>query len=278
MKRQHQYIVHAFTKEVFTGNPAAICVVSAWPNDETMRLLAVENRLSETAFALRLADEPGDAEAGTVRYQIRWFTPGGEIDLCGHATLATSYVLFNYVEPQASRIEYTARGGAMTVTREGEGSDMLVVMDFPAYELHQVAVTPAMGEALGAMPVEAWMGRDLLCVFDDPAVVRGMTPDQQLLLGLDGLLCHVTAPGEAESGFDAVSRSFAPKHKVDEDPVCGTGHCHVVPFWAARTGHDQLLCYQASARGGVLHTRLAGDRVVLAGNAVLFSEGDVFLP
>ena len=277
MQRQHQYIVHAFTDRVFSGNPAAICVVDAWPADETMRLLAVENRLSETAFALRLPANAGDAE-DTVRYQIRWFTPGGEIDLCGHATLATSYVLFNYVEPDATRIEYVARGGAMTVTREGEGPGMLVVMDFPAYDLHQVEVTPAMEAALGARPVEAWMGRDLLCVFDNPSTVRDMAPDQRLVLGLDGLLCHVTAPGEPDSGFAAVSRSFAPKHKIDEDPVCGTGHCHVVPYWAARTGRDQLLCYQASARGGVLHTRMAGDRVVLAGNAALFSEGDVFLP
>ena len=277
MTRQHQYIVHAFTKRVFSGNPAAICVVDAWPDDETMRLLAVENRLSETAFALRLPAREGDG-ADVVRYQIRWFTPGGEIDLCGHATLATSYVLFSFVEPSAQRIEYVARGGAMTVTREGVGTDMLVVMDFPAYDLHQVAVTDAMEAALGARPVEAWMGRDLLCVYDDPATVHAMAPNQQLVFGLDGLLCHVTAPGEEGTGFDAVSRSFAPKHKIDEDPVCGTGHCHVVPYWAARTGRDELLCYQASARGGVLHTRIVGNRVVLAGNAVLFSEGDVFLP
>ena len=152
----------------------------------------------------------------------------------------------------------------------------LYEMDFPAYELTPVPVTPAMAEAMnGAVPNAAYMGRDLLCVFDDEDAVRHMTVDQEKVRALDGLLLHVTAPGSGEN--DCVSRSFAPKCGVAEDPVCGSGHCHIVPYWADKLGRDTLVAYQASPRGGTLYCTVHGGRVTLAGKAALFSEAELYI-
>ena len=254
-----QYIVDAFTNQLFRGNPAAVCVIDAWPSEELMMAITKENRFSETAFAVR----EGDA------YGLRWFTPGGEIDLCGHATLATAYVILRFYEPEADSVVFDTKSGRLTVTREGER----YAMDFPAYDLHEVPVTDAMAQALGARPTRALLGRDLVAVFADEAAVRALEPDLEKVAALDGLLCNVTAPGTG--GVDSVSRTFAPKLKVVEDPVCGSGHCHIAPFWAQERGVRDLVCYQASARGGTLYCRVQGDRVRLAGEAVLYSAGEV---
>lgn len=216
------YVVDAFADHLFEGNPAAVCVLDTWLSDELMQLIAVENNLSETAFAVK--------NAGS--YGLRWFTPGGEIDLCGHATLAT------------------------------------------AYALSPVPVTEAMTAALGVRPLEAWMGRDLVCVLADERQVCDAAPNPELLLGLDGLLTHITARG---SQYDCVSRSFAPKLNVAEDPVCGSGHCHIVPLWADKLRKTDLIARQASKRGGTLYCRRVGDRVKLAGKAVLYSEANLFV-
>jgi predicted PhzF superfamily epimerase YddE/YHI9 len=253
-----QYIVDAFTDEVFHGNQAAICILDEWVPEELMMDITRENNFSETAFAVR----EGDA------WHLRWFTPGGEIDLCGHATLACAYVLFRFYIPDARSVTFTTLGGELVVTRKGG----LLEMEFPAYSLQRVAVTPEMTDALGATPKEAYLGRDLLCVFDDESQVRGMAPDMDKVKALDGLLLHVTAPG---ADFDCVSRSFAPKLQVVEDPVCGSGHCHIVPYWSARLGKDEIVAYQASRRGGTLYCRTEGDKVFMAGSAVLFSEGEL---
>lgn len=253
-----QYVVDAFTSQVFRGNPAAVCLPDAWPTDELMRSIARENRFSETAFAVR--------EAGG--WRLRWFTPGGEIDLCGHATLATAYVILRFIEPAAREVAFDTLSGRLAVTRRDDG---LLAMDFPAYEIERVEVTDDMARALGVRPVEAWRGRDLLCVLGDGARVRELSPDLDAVAGLDGLLVHVTARGE--DGFDCVSRSFAPKLGVGEDPVCGSGHCHILPYWAARLGRRELVAYQASERGGVIHGAVGEGRVTLAGAAALFSEG-----
>lgn len=254
-----QYVVDAFTREVFHGNPAAVRVVDAFPDDATMLAIARENGLSETAFCIR--DPAG--------YQLRWFTPGGEIDSCGHATLATAFVLFSYYEPASQRVEFDTLGGHLVVTRRGD----LLEERFPAYELRAVGVTDAMAEAFGARPEEAYLARDLLCVFGDAATVRGLKPNQERLAGLDGLLQHATAPGDVP-GMDCVSRSFAPKLSVAEDPVCGSGHCHIVPYWASRLGKAGITAYQASQRGGTLQCRLEGGSVYLAGEAVLYAVAD----
>lgn len=254
-----QYVVDAFTDKVFAGNPAAVCVMDEWLSDELMQKITIENNLSETAFCVKEGKN----------YHLRWFTPGGEIDLCGHATLATAYTILRFVEPEADRVAFDTLSGELIVTKNGK----LLEMVFPAYELNPVEVTDKMAEVIGARPIAAFMGRDLLCVMDDEAAVCACAPDMAKVMELDGLLLHVTAKGE---DFDCVSRSFAPKCGVPEDPVCGLGHCHIIPYWADALGKTELVAYQASRRGGVLHTRLDGDRVILAGEAALFSEAEIY--
>lgn len=255
-----QYTVDAFTSRVFSGNPAAVCVMEGYPPDEVLLDIARENNLSETAFAVR--------EGGG--YRLRWFTPGGEIDLCGHATLATAFVLLNFYEPGTERVVFSTMSGELTVTRRGG----LYEMDFPSYELRRVPVTEEMAAAFGASPSEAYMGRDLLCVFDDERTVREMAPNMDRLRDLPGLLQHATARG---AGTDCVSRSFAPKLSVQEEPVCGSGHCHIVPYWAARLGRTDITAYQASRRGGTLYCRDCGRRIAIAGEAVLFAESELHI-
>lgn len=210
-----QYVVDAFTDKVFSGNPAAVCVLDKPLSDELMQKITTENNLSETAFALK----DGDG------YKLRWFTPGGEIDLCGHATLATAYTIFRFYDKEAQSLSFSTLSGILTVKRNGK----LLEMDFPAYKLAPTAVTDEIVDALGVRPAAAFMGRDLLCVMESESDVRTAAPDQEKLLKLDGLLVHLTAKGQ---DFDCVSRSFAPKCGVAEDPVCGSGHCHIVPYWA----------------------------------------------
>ncbi|MBQ7759305.1 PhzF family phenazine biosynthesis protein [Anaerotignum sp.] len=254
------YHVDAFAEKVFEGNPAAVCVLDKYPSDELMLKIAIENNLSETAFAVKEGEN----------YHLRWFTPGGEIDLCGHATLGTSYVLFSFFEKEATSITFNTMSGPLTVVKKGD----LLEMDFPAYELKEVPVTDQMEEIFGVRPVEAWLGRDLLCVFEKEADVVNMAPDHGRITELDGLLQHVTAKG---TNYDSVSRSFCSKLAITEDPVCGSGHCHIVPFWAQKLGKNQIIARQASKRGGTLHCNLNGDRVTLAGSAVLYSIADLYV-
>ena len=256
-----QYVVDAFTDKVFAGNPAAICVMDKWLPDDLMMAITRENNLSETAFAV---------PTGDARYHLRWFTPGGEIDLCGHATLACAYILFKFYIPDAAQVVFSTLSGDLTVWKKDE----LLEMEFPAYPLKKVPVTESMIEAVGAVPSEAYMGRDLLCVFDDESTVRNLKPDMDKLLKLDGLLLQVTAPGK---DTDSVSRSFAPKLNVAEDPVCGSGHCHIVPYWAKKLGKKNIVAYQASKRGGTLYCRVSGDKVFMAGKAALFSECELHI-
>ncbi|MCR5795937.1 MAG: PhzF family phenazine biosynthesis protein [Solobacterium sp.] len=255
-----QYVVDAFTDSVFHGNQAAVCVLEEWPEEDLMMNITRENNFSETAFTVREGD----------KWHLRWFTPGGEVDLCGHATLATSFVLFNYFEKEAEKLVFTTLSGDLIVTRK----DGLLEMEFPAYDLKPVEVTDAMEDALGARPAEAYIARDLLCVMDHEDTVRNLAPDQEKLKGIGGLLVHVTARG---SDADCVSRSFAPKLAIVEDPVCGSGHCHIIPYWADLLGKDELTAYQASKRGGTLYCRRDGDRIFLAGKAVLYSIDELFI-
>lgn len=250
-----QYVVDAFTDKVFSGNPAAVCVMEEWLPDELIMNITRENNLSETAFAVKEKD----------RYKLRWFTPGGEIDLCGHATLATAYVITRFIEPEVTEVKFETLSGTLTVTRKED----LFEMDFPAYELKPVEVTEEMIEAIGVKPLEAYMGRDLLCVMDSEKTVKRLNPDQAKLMTLEGLLLQVTARGEE---FDCVSRSFAPKCNVSEDPVCGSGHCHIFPFWADRLKKTELIAHQASKRGGILYGKIDGNRVFISGKAALYAE------
>ncbi len=254
------YHVDAFSKDVFKGNPAAVCVLDKWPDVGLMEHIAMENNLSETAFTVKEGDT----------YHLRWFTPGGEIDLCGHATLATAYVLATFVEPEQTVFRFHTMGGELTVTKEGE----LYSMDFPAYEMTEIPVSAAMAEAAGVRPLAAYMGRDLVCVLPSEEDVRRLSLDLDKVAALDGLLFHVTAKG---SGYDCVSRTFAPKLSVPEDPVCGSGHCHIVPVWASLLGKNDVTAYQASRRGGELYCRLQGGRVTMAGYACLYSIAELYV-
>ena len=255
-----QYVVDAFTDRVFHGNQAAVCVLDNWLSEELMMNITRENNFSETAFTVREGE----------KWHLRWFTPGGEIDLCGHATLGTAFVLLNYYEKDAQQVVFTTLSGDLIVTRKGE----LYEMEFPAYELKKVDVTSAMEEALGAPVREAWLARDLLCVLDDEQTVRDLKPDLEKIKQIDGLLVHVTARGTKE---DCVSRSFAPKLSVAEDPVCGSGHCHIIPYWKDLLGKNELVAYQASKRGGTLYCRQEGEKIFMAGKAALYSIDELFI-
>lgn len=254
-----QFIVDAFTDEVFKGNPAAVCLPDRPVTDETMQKIATENNLSETAFIAKERDE----------YLLRWFTPKDEIDLCGHATLASAFIVLNILERDQDKVVFNTKSGKLTVTQKGD----LYEMDFPAYELEKVEVTEEMEEAVGGKPSEAYMGRDLVLVMDEDFDIEGARPDMDMIEKLDGLIVHITKKGTSD--YDCISRSFAPKLLVDEDPVCGSGHCHISVYWSKVLGKSDILAYQASPRTGILHTRVEGDRVFLAGEAVLYSRGQI---
>lgn len=251
------YQVDAFTDQPFSGNPAAVCVSERPFTDSVMKKLAIENNLSETAFAVGSNGE----------YELRWFTPGGEIDLCGHATLATGFVILNYFEPKASRISFRTASGILTVTRNGDEYSM----DFPLIETRPINVSEDFSDAIGCRVIEAAIGyRDPILLLETADDVINLKPDMGKVKELkDGLGLFVTAPGY--EGFDFVSRAFWPKVRVDEDPVCGSMHCSLVDFWSKRLGKNSMVARQVSERGGTVKVEIIGDRVKLSGKAVLFA-------
>ena len=254
-----QYIVDAFTSEPFAGNPAAVCVMEKWPSDEAMMKLAMENNLSETAFIVK-------EEAG---YHLRWFTPGTEVELCGHATLASSFVILNYYEPDSDSVKFNTLSGQLTVTRKGN----LYEMDFPTMELKEIPVTDDMESAFGVRPIKAVLGLDLVCVFENEEQVREMDPNQNGLLRIEGRIQNATAKGKET---DCVSRSFCPKLSIAEDPVCGSAHCQIADYWASELGKNVIEAYQASKRGGYLQCELLGNgRIAISGAATLVAISDI---
>lgn len=254
-----QYIVDAFTNKVFSGNPAAVCVMNQWPEEKLMMQLAEENNLSETAFIVQ-------EEAG---YHLRWFTPGTEVELCGHATLASAFVMLNYYDKDSNKIEFNTLSGKLTVVRKGN----LYEMDFPTYELKEIPVTSAMEEAFGVRPMKAVLGLDLVCVFENEEAVRNLNPDQNLLMKIEGRIQNATAQG---TDTDCVSRSFCPKLAIPEDPVCGSAHCQIADYWSKVLGKDDIIAYQASKRGGTLHCHLTeSGRIQISGEAVLFAVAEI---
>ncbi|MBE5807063.1 MAG: PhzF family phenazine biosynthesis protein [Clostridiales bacterium] len=254
-----QYIVDAFTREPFAGNPAAVCVMDDWPSEAWMMKLAMENNLSETAFVVREGD----------RYRLRWFTPGTEVELCGHATLASAFVVLNECAPRADQVRFETLSGTLTVTRSGG----LYRMDFPTYALQEIPVTDDMARAFGVRPAKAVLGLDLVCVFDDERAVRDMAPDRDMLMRLPGRIQNATARG---SDADCVSRSFCPKLAVYEDPVCGSAHCQIAAYWADALGRTRIHACQASKRGGHLYCEmLGGGRIAISGEAVLVAVSEI---
>lgn len=256
------YVIDAFADILFEGNPAGVCIMAVWLPDELMQKIAIENNLSETAFAVKVTE---------ACYHIRWFTPGGEIDLCGHATLATAYVLMNYYDTALMRIRFTTLSGDLIVVRDGD----LYEMDFPNKLPKPHELTQQMVEALGIVPVETYLDRDLMFVLESESDVRSLNPDFTKLAALsDGLGVLVTAKSEQ---YDFVSRCFFPKLKVEEDPVCGSAHCNFIPYWAERLNKQEMTARQVSKRGGTLYCKLAGDRVKISGRSVLYSIADLFV-
>ena len=248
--------IDAFTNQLFGGNPAAVCPVEAWPDEATMQAIAAENNISETAFFM----EAGDY------YDLRWFTPVAEVDLCGHATLATEHLLFNEIEIGGQVVHYETRSGRLSVSRDGDS----LVMNFPAQPPEPCEVPEGLVPALGVEPVEILANADYFVVLDSEDQVRALTPDIALLRGLDRRGVIVTAAG-SEVYF--VSRFFAPKSGIDEDPVTGSAHCELTPYWSKRLGKTMLSAQQVSARGGALFCEDQGERVLISGRAVTYMEG-----
>ena len=254
------YQIDAFAEGPFTGNPAAVCPLDAWLPTELMQAIAAENNLSETAFFVPEGDF----------YRLRWFTPSVEVDLCGHATLASAFVVFRYLTPERERVIFqTEKAGTLTVGRDGDA----LVLDFPARPPHPCPMSDEVAAALGQPPVRLLASRDYLAVYEREDEIAALAPDFAALAALDRFAVIVTAPGSA--GIDFVSRFFAPSHGVPEDPVTGSAHCTLIPYWAERLGKTRLQARQLSRRGGRLSCGLNGDRVTIAGRAVLYLEGTI---
>jgi len=250
------YQVDAFTSRLFGGNPAAICPLQSWLPDSLLLSIAIENNLAETAYFVKEADG----------YRLRWFTPTVEMDLCGHATLAAAYVLFECLGLAGDSVIFYSRSGPLTVTRNGD----LYTLDFPSRPPLPVPASDAITAALGLAPQAVLAARDLFCVFASEAEVAALKPDMRAFSGLSHLAVIVTAPGD---DCDFVSRFFAPALGVDEDPVTGSAHCTLTPYWAERLAKTQMTARQISARRGDLTVEQAGDRVKMSGQAVLYLEG-----
>lgn len=255
-----QYQVDAFATRVFEGNPAAVCPLDSWLDDGLLQAIAEENNLSETAFFVPSAKG----------FALRWFTPTKEVDLCGHATLATAHVVFEILGCAESSITFETRSGDLFVKKPGS----LLQMDFPACRPSSCGISETLVQGLGVRPIEVLAADDYMAVFDTETTVRAITPNHALLNQLDLRGVIVTAPG---SDVDFVSRFFAPKFGVPEDPVTGSAHCELAPYWADRLGKNVLSAKQVSKHGGNLTCEVSGNRVLLSGGAVTFMEAEIFL-
>ncbi|MBP5720816.1 MAG: PhzF family phenazine biosynthesis protein [Bacteroidales bacterium] len=255
-----QYIVDAFTKELFGGNPAAVLPCRQMPAAEWMQAVAVENNYSETAFVVK---------TGPGRYQLKWFTPGGEVALCGHATLATAFVLYNYVDPGVAEMHFETLSGELIV-RAGDGG---YTMDFPRGSVKEIPLTEEILSATGGLAREAFYdGGDLMVLVPSEADLARFVPDYEAMKRLDGRGLILTA---ASDRYDFVSRCFYPKLDVPEDPVTGSAHTWLTPLWAERLGKRTMVAKQISRRGGELTVSLEGRRVLITGQAVLFMQGEI---
>jgi len=252
------YQIDAFTSRVFGGNPAAVVLMNEWLPDDRMLAIAAENNLPETAFVIPRAEVS----------ELRWFTPTIEMDLCGHATLAAAHVLLKDRFSSLNRMTFSSRSGNLVVTREGER----LVLDFPSRPGNLIETSEALAALLGTRPREAYRARDLLAIVETEEEVRSFRPDFARIASLDELGLILSAPGKS---VDFVSRFFAPRAGVPEDPVTGSAHCTLVPYWAERLGRRKLTAKQLSARGGDLECELRGDRVLMAGHAVEYLRGEI---
>ncbi len=248
------YQVDAFADRLFTGNPAAVCILEEWLPDRVLQAIAQENNLSETAFV--------------VGRELRWFTPTTEVDLCGHATLAAAHVLFHHRQYGGEAITFDTRSGALTVRKEGD----FLTLDLPALPPRPCPYPPLLVKALGEMPLEVLCSNDYLVVYGSEETIVNLQPNLALLQQLDLRGVIVTARGE---GVDFVSRFFAPKLGIAEDPVTGSAHCTLLPYWCEKLGRQKLTARQLSYRGGYLEGELRGERVLLAGRAITYLQGTI---
>jgi PhzF family phenazine biosynthesis protein len=254
------YQVDAFAGQVFSGNPAAICPLDNWLPDAQMQAIAAENNLAETAFFVRNGSG----------YKLRWFTPAVEVELCGHATLASAFIILNDLTPGERSVSFETKSGTLTVTREGD----LYSLDFPAMPPKECDVYPGLVQALGGKPETVLGARDYFVVYGSEEELRALKPDMQALMNIDRFAVIATAPGRQ---VDFVSRFFAPAKGVPEDPVTGSAHCSLIPYWSKRLGKSKLHAFQVSPRGGELWCEDRGARVTISGKAVRFFEGAIFL-
>lgn len=252
------YVVDAFTETLFSGNPAGVCLLDGWIDEGLMQRIAAENNLAETAFVVKNGKD----------YDLRWFTPEMEVDLCGHATLATAFVLSRHADSAETTYRFHTRSGVLGVERRQE----LFEMDFPSRMPTNIPLVPAMSEALGVTVREAYRSRDLLLLLESETQVRDLRPDMEKIRALPDFFA-VIATAEGENDADFVSRFFAPGAGVPEDPVTGSSHATLIPFWSARLGKKEMKARQLSRRGGVLYCRDRGGRVSISGSARLYMEG-----
>ena len=262
METLKHYLVNSFAEDGFEGNPAAVCIMDKWPTEAQMQNVALVNNLSETAFCVCL-----DNDKSEPLFHIRWFTPGCEVDLCGHATLATAFVLFKYYFNDAKVLHFKSRSGDLHVSKT---EDFVILMDFPSYGLEKVsdhAEIKAVEEVLKPLrPKEIYRGTDYVAVFDKAEDVKAFKPDFKKIASLPGAYnLLITA---RDSKYDFASRCFFPKEAIDEDPVTGSAHCTLGPLWAKILGKTELTAYQASARGGVLHLKVSENSVIVGGKEV----------
>jgi len=253
--------VDAFSNAVFRGNPAAVCPLPEWLPDETLQSIAAENNLAETAYFVPQGE----------RFHLRWFTPGCEVDLCGHATLASAFVLFQYLNQPGETITFETKSGELTVTRAGD----LLTLDFPSRPPLPIQPEPGLVEAIGGNPLEILAARDVVLVYATEAEVSALTPDMYALAKLNHFGFIATAPGTTS---DFVSRFLAPAKGVPEDPVTGSAHCTLIPYWARKLNKTELLARQISKRTGELHCKFLGDRVKISGCAAPYLRGTITVP
>lgn len=254
------YQIDAFTSEQFKGNPAAVCPLNAWIGDDLMQNIAMENCLSETAFLLKKGD----------RYELRWFTPNGEVDLCGHATLASAYVIFNYLDKKMKKVNFLTKSGLLEVENEGN----LLAMTFPIRVGEPSNIPDLLIKGLGNKPKEVFLARDYMAVFETEDEIKNLKLDMNALKQLKGLGVIATSKGD---NADFVSRFFAPKVGVNEDPVTGSSHCTLIPYWKRVLGKNKLLALQLSKRGGKLFCTYQGEKVKISGEAVTYLIGNIYI-
>jgi PhzF family phenazine biosynthesis protein len=261
MKKIPLYQVDAFTSKLFKGNAAAVCVLDSWLPDAVMQSIGMENNMSETAFIV-----PKDND-----FELRWFTPKVEVDLCGHATLAAAFVIFDQLRYQGNEIGFvTQKAGMLKVTKK----ENLLTLDFPSRPAQNSSIPDYLIEGLGGVkPKECWLSRDYMVVFDNEEKIRSIVPDFKILNKIGKWVC-ITAKGKE---VDFVSRFFCAGDGIDEDPVTGSSHCMLTPYWAEKLKKNKLKALQLSERGGELECELVGDRVLISGEAKLFFAGHIFL-